>query len=459
MLAATASARVSALRRTRASLSSPIYHLSTELLNKVLHYASHPGGDFGTYDYVARLHTLAQVCSKWAAIAWESPDLWTLVQSTSPQWPIALNRTKHTNFGVKFNGKAVDPNGVNGPFWPTVEIQSSRWESLDITVEHSDTMDTLQMLRALRLEILKTNITRDPTHQLSSLCRDDLPKLVVLHLKKVALQVWNAPFMAGLQVLSLERISTSSPLLSQLVDVIQACPELQHITLISVVSSNDKNNIGRSAILLRNLHSLDLVDLEPVVINAILRSLQPVDSLRDVFVRSPYSPHPRGASLLLTGSFLALITPPFKLAANSKISFNTRELFISVDTPGSLWGLTIKYLMTPDILGDWQAGVTKAQPLGQAHPRIDFITTFPFFDRLIAHWNFAHVQSLLLESLQAERRQLDDFCARMSSPTGVIDETLGWQCPDLRSLELQRCSGLDAKLVLEIVKSRVGAVA
>ncbi|KAG8998353.1 hypothetical protein FRB94_006926 [Tulasnella sp. JGI-2019a] len=467
MLAATASARVMALRRTRAYLSSPIHHLSTELLTKVLHYASHPDGDFGTYDYVARLHALAQVCLKWATIARESPDLWTLVQSTSPNWESELKRAKRTKFGVKLDEKV---DGTSGPFWSTVKAQSSRWESLEVTVRSGGTMDTLLTLSTPHLEILKIDITRDNnTHQLLSLCRDNLPKLAVLHLKRAALKAWNAPFMAGLRVLSLEQISTSGPSLSQLLDVVQACPELRHLKLDNVVFRKDKSTTGHPAILLRNLHSLDLVDLAPAIINATLRCLQSVDSLRNVHVRSLYgaidlqrsrlTPRQRSASLLLPGRFLTLITPSFKLAPHSKITFDDDELFIDVEMPGSSWDLTIVDLMTPDILGDWLAGVMRARSLDQTHPGIDFITTLPLFNRLLPHWNFAHVQSLVLQCSDAESKQLDDFCIKMSAPTRVADDVLSWQCPALRSLELQGCQELDADIVLEMVRSRINAVA
>lgn len=62
-LEAVAASAQSSLRRR--AFVAPIHQTSTEILVEILHLASHPHGDFHSFNYVHRLHALAQVCSAW----------------------------------------------------------------------------------------------------------------------------------------------------------------------------------------------------------------------------------------------------------------------------------------------------------------------------------------------------------------------------------------------------------
>lgn len=196
VLTGVLTARETRLRRRRVSLA-PIHRLPHEVLVKIIHFASHPDGDWTTSNYVLLLHDLAQVCSIWAANVRDTPTLWTLVEldveGSDKDWETALTKSQSSLVAVRFcaarNGRSKC-HCMPESFWSAVTQHSFRWAALEVCTKYNPMLTILDNVNAPHLQRLKIDITESPykrpvTPLTLTLCAAQFPKVSSLELSGV----------------------------------------------------------------------------------------------------------------------------------------------------------------------------------------------------------------------------------------------------------------------------------
>ncbi|KAG8882141.1 hypothetical protein FRB97_008629 [Tulasnella sp. 331] len=441
-----------------------IHQTPIELLVRIFHEASHPDGDFKSFDYVERLHVLAQVCSAWATIVRTTPSLWTLVQldgTSLTEWTTALHRAKVSTIGVRFStweDDAVNQSLYYEPFWSAVVQHSARWRSLHVTADSGPILDFLETLEAPFLEELDLENISPNLHQMSQLFSDNLPHLTTFHLKGVAVTSWSLSIFAGLRELTLFCIFTSGPTVLQMLHILQACPALSTLTLGSVVFDDPTIAIEHSTVQLHSLQNITLEALDPVGEDALLQHLELSDHLDCAIFELQCDVDWTEAQL---NTILSSLTPStlhlFTTTKNMAIDCSTTAVCISTrDREDSMLFFVSYFPIRGNVLGGWLGRLIDSRALVPEVAPPEVILPLPVLEELSESlWGLSNVQKLDIDFKSMRKEEVDNFLEMMSGPTRGISGSLRWQCPGVRILALRQVKNLDAHRLLRILEHRV----
>ncbi|KAG9008680.1 hypothetical protein FRB93_006226 [Tulasnella sp. JGI-2019a] len=252
---------------------SSISALPDDVLIQIISIVGHPQGDPHQYDYVKRLHTMAQVCSTWASIIRQTLGLWLIVRFDAEfdgmGWATALKRSQRSRIAVECDLKSwKSPE----PFWSTIITHSHRWASLSINAQQASKWVKFTGVHAPFLEELSIYMSGEEL----DINRENFPNLSAVALTNVSLQNWTCGLLSGLRTLRfrLGHSSVRPPSILQLLDMLAASPCLKHLRLYAMDPAIDNASTCWPLISLPELCNITLGYLPATAIDVILRSIQ-----------------------------------------------------------------------------------------------------------------------------------------------------------------------------------------
>ncbi|KAG8877069.1 hypothetical protein FRB97_003748 [Tulasnella sp. 331] len=444
-----------------------IHQTPTELLIRIFHDVSHPNGDFGSLDYADRLHILAQVCSAWATIIRATPSLWTLVQlddRRSNEWTTTLHRAKTSGFGVRWRAgpEFGSPRTIHESFWSAVVQHSARWKSLRMYIKWSDSVSILETLHTPHLEELFLLNHSYDLKQLTRLCANSLPRLTTLNLTHVTLTDWSSLTLTGLHDLTLFNIRTSGPSLTQMLNILRACPGLSSLRLEFMRFEHETVVAKSPPVELRNLQKLRLDSLNPGAMTTLLRHFGPSDCLVNGNFISGLNTKLTDAQLGPILSFVARSTlHHFATAKKVMVNYIAAGLYIYSGDQSELPGFTICYLQVAgDRVEEWIGRLIESKESGRKTPLPELSVSVHTLKALPGLYRgLSRIQSLNVGFPGATKENVDSFLRMMSKPARHASGSYGWQFAGMESLVLKDVKELDAYLVGQMLECRAAAAA
>ncbi|KAG9033147.1 hypothetical protein FRB95_000489 [Tulasnella sp. JGI-2019a] len=343
--------------------------------------------------------------------------------------------------------------------WPLISLPALR----NITFEYLPAIAVdviLQSIHATHCSVLSSAPGFTLSQQLN-IGGENLPDVSSLSLRNVGLGDWSSGLLSGLRFLSLSVIPAFSPSLQQLLDILAASPRLGYLKLSNMAPAIDSTCVRRPLIPLCDLRDLCFDSIPAVVVDVVLQSVHAAYCpIVDLYHGSQSTPaqslFPTIASFVTPSLYRYFTTARepitltpwgngFKFAIDSeKYVSNARRTFsiairsFSIDT---------------DAMIKWVDSLIESK-MSNPHPPHLTVSLFEkeTVDRVCASkWRLAHVEVIEL------REQGAELCRFLSSPIDLGHGRYGWPGPDVRKIVFDNSPGLDAEVVLEMVKRRMAA--
>ncbi|KAG8983982.1 hypothetical protein FRB93_006856 [Tulasnella sp. JGI-2019a] len=278
-------------RRTRRNDLLPLFQLPHELLIKILSFSIYDPWNEGSH--VAKLHSLAQVSTRFANLVKYSPSLWNIVSDYNPSdLPLIITKSKDASLDIFFNGKDHS-SLVTSVFQGMVLHQSHRWRSVTFSASKSEFGQRLmEQLPAPRLRTLRIRHWKFWERKTVVVRGEKLRGLHHLTLSGVFVK-FGSGIPSGLRTLELRELREGGrPSLTEILAVLRASPELNRLELgcESLESSSQANGITEGSLELPYLLSLKL-DLGWEMVQTVLTYLRFPNCIdMAVTARPPSSP-------------------------------------------------------------------------------------------------------------------------------------------------------------------------
>ncbi|KAG9031785.1 hypothetical protein FRB95_002325 [Tulasnella sp. JGI-2019a] len=403
--------------------------------------------------YYKRLSQIGRVCRAWREIVKSSPELWTLVTSHTRNIDQCLKSSKHAGLTVILRAGTFTARGTIKD-WQKILSNIPRWRTANIVLAaRAETRESYASL-------LRDSLENSSAPLLTSLClhqedigngrhildpfRGTAPRLRELALESACLRNWASPFLFHLTVISLKRICRDGPSLSQLLEVLDTCVDLETLHLEDcIIDCTDPYPPARS-IRLSRLSKLFISQVPPITSECLLSGIQA--PLCRNFSTSGVGQGPEHVRRCCD-----FITPSFRrfLRSARTIEIMARAEGTNVDGKGvdQHEGFSIR-MNKSSLTSVWPAFI------------------LPLFETSL-------LPTLQLSLHLVEPNDLpDDHCGELHGVTKVtgggqkllhqlaivpvVGEDSRWKWPDLRDVELDSVMGLK---VLEMVEARAKATA
>jgi len=274
--------------KTRRNTFAPISCLPPEVLCRIFLLVRDSTADWKPLLWIKITHT----SQYWRNVALTCPSLWTLLPPRNARWTEEmLKRSKMASLIVKAD--ALNRSNSSMANTKVALSQISRIKELYLNSQEAE--DILQNVlstlarSAPRLEVLRISIRNryhtSGTFHIPSETLCETPRLRQLELYSCDF-CWDSQLLRGLTHLTLHSVSSNArPTLTQLLDVLRSCPDLQLLDLkhcFPVESSPQ----SQAPIYLRHLQSLaldgTLAELEPLLRNCSIQATSMIQmSCRD----------------------------------------------------------------------------------------------------------------------------------------------------------------------------------
>lgn len=237
--------------KTRLNEAVALHRLPAELLLRIF-FLSLQGCLDG---YLDRLHTLKEVCVKWAVLT-DEPALWGVANGRDPWEDIeeALSKSEGTSLDVRWPGPASKLDEEE--FFDTVSSHVDRWRSIELIRLLPESLHLLSSLSAPRLTDLHVIARGLPV--LANLFGGKLTHLRHLNLRGISLE-WNTVVTRNLETLRLEKLNHLSPSIYQLVEILKSSPDLLDLVLDQLIHHDTPLN--ETPVNLGSLRQLSLLYL------------------------------------------------------------------------------------------------------------------------------------------------------------------------------------------------------
>lgn len=221
--------------------------------------------------FVKCLQSLAQVSARWAEIIKSTAELWTFLDSwCSPEqssW--FIEKSKGLDLDVTYHGTYF-PLAADAElrFFLEFEGSSRRWRSFQLRSWTRDIIRRVSVSSFPKLSILKLFGSEVRTEAPTAVLEDFRPEAPIQHLKLHQVTIpWTSGVLNRLKTLDIElhyRLwmprGPSSPSLSQLIQILRQCPDLQQLRLHDNFEKQvrDVSSAPRDSVALTKLELLDL---------------------------------------------------------------------------------------------------------------------------------------------------------------------------------------------------------
>ncbi|KAG8986066.1 hypothetical protein FRB94_014012 [Tulasnella sp. JGI-2019a] len=434
-----------------------ISDLPEEVLVRIIHIASHPLGDWFSRDYIDMLHTMAQVNSTWASIILQTPSLWPLVYYDiglgGSKWLTALKRSRSSPIAVDCY---VRSQAETEPFWSTVKAHSCRWVSLTIRTRHGDWFG-FDGVYAPYLDVFRF-YTMAAAKQLD-IGRENFPKVSALTTRRIGIRDWSSGLLSGLRYLRLWNTSTHPPSLLQLLDMLAASPHLEYLNMSAMAATANNVSIRRPPISLPDLRTFRCADVPVIVIVGILQSVHVASC---PFVGMCFDSTTESTPSLFHAIAYFLTPSLFHFSATTLKPITLNLGTLGYEFTGDRATAYEKYILQasiehlpidPNAIGEWLDSLNdpKTPDLQPLRLAIEF-SEDTILDQICAsRWRMAHVETITVKSNGLASAAL---CRLMSSPTDLGN---AWFGPGVRKIVFDNCQGLEAEIILEMVRRRMTA--
>ncbi|KAG9023318.1 hypothetical protein FRB95_013260 [Tulasnella sp. JGI-2019a] len=306
------------------------------------------------------------------------------------------------------------------------------------------------------------DVTAEPTPlQRLDISKENFPNASSLILMNIGLQDWSSGLLSGLRFLCLSSIPAVSPSLQQLLDILAASPYLEQLKLSKMAPIVDGASVRNPPIPLPDLRDLYFNDLPTIAVDIILQSIHAVYCpLIDMNFGSQVAPaqslFPAVASFVTPSIYRYFTTAraPITMTPCSK-GFDfivDSEKYLS-RTPRT-FSIAIRWFSNDtDAMITWVDSLTESKT-SNPYP---FSLTVNFVDeetvdRICASkWRLTHIQTVKVSGHATE------LCQFLSSPIHLGNGRYGWPGPDVRKIIFDGSIGLDAEVVIKMVRCRMTA--
>lgn len=237
------------------------------------------------------------VCAHWCQLIDAYPSFWNVLRNRMSQAGMRMALEKCVSPTVSLNVSYVLYKGPRDEsFVKAVQPYRERWSVLDVECE-----DLLQVPSDLfakpapRLRELSVD-TSSHRGTIVGLFGGEggAPNLESVVLKACSIQ-WSSGVLKGLRRLSLYHIVGGRPSTSQILEVLKACPDLEHLVLLAVkfqdvvedVDAVINNEFPGAVVPMHQLASIHLDDLSSVPFLHLLRRIQTSPRLQRFLCKSP----------------------------------------------------------------------------------------------------------------------------------------------------------------------------
>lgn len=265
-----------------------IHDLPPELLIVIFHLALAIHQLSAKSHYTSLVH-LMRVCKAWLAIIVDSPDFWTIIDSSDPKYEARLARSREVPLMVKYDRLHHYLPGTR-EFQDVVLQQAHRWVSLDVYLRSLDPMKLFLKAQASVLDRCSIQ-TQWNTGQIMDVFSELPRRLRHLELKRASLRDWIS--LQGLQSIKLEDISDPHLSSQQLLSFIQACPHLETLDL-DLLRLDDRAPFTppRTRLTLFTLNTIHFSRLSPNMCDQIFGSISAPNWTTFTFTQIyPEAPH------------------------------------------------------------------------------------------------------------------------------------------------------------------------
>ncbi|KAG9025281.1 hypothetical protein FRB95_010361 [Tulasnella sp. JGI-2019a] len=310
-------------------------------------------------------------------------------------------------------------------------------------------------LQQLRICILGS------TRQLT-IGRENFPAISALTLRNVGFRDWDSGLLSGLRYFHLSSVAPHPPSVLQLLDMLVASPRLEQLELLSMKPTVDGASVRNPPILLPSLRNLRFDELPVTTVDVVLRSIHAaycrIVNVYRCVAGEPGSLFPAIASFF-TPSLHHFSTPASEASMLHLGSYSYQFIIVSGETGYD--GPTIRASLmpspfNPDVVAQWIDSLFASQALDlqQLHLGVSFNEQYILDQICVSKWDLRHVETITVRS---NGQVGTAFCRLMSSPRDFGNGERTWLGPDVRRIAFYGCKGLDAEVILEMVKNRMAA--
>ncbi|KAG9046654.1 hypothetical protein FS837_003901 [Tulasnella sp. UAMH 9824] len=267
ILEASMKSRIMQTRKRRNDFL-PINRLPVEMVVEIFHHVLDSDAlcPPTTTPYLARLKTLASVCSAWRRLVSGTPSLWAVLESTCPSafLPIVIRKAKGSLLNVRCAAKGGYTRsfywGEATAFLRSIIPLANKWATLYLDpIMYTERMPNLQKAWCQGNGILVARPFGGPT-----------PRLRELRLHNVSID-WSFVELRDLLVLVL--VTSNPPSISRLLAVLERSPKLELMELRDSKVDTTDTPSAIPTIILPRLRDLTLSNMNHQAVSTILRSI------------------------------------------------------------------------------------------------------------------------------------------------------------------------------------------
>ncbi|KAG8922368.1 hypothetical protein FRC01_014129 [Tulasnella sp. 417] len=281
------------------SMCNQVHLVPIEIWTKIFYYTLPPESQ-------AQGETLATVCRYWDMIVNNSPTLWSAICSRDSMETISTSLIKSQQASLDLYGSwgtplRISPSAIaefvrrQREFLALVSSHRQRWRFVELRLVAPPNRSLISNHEPNpRLEHLSVSITSYtwPINEPLDLFAGLKPRLRQLSLETVPIQ-WSTFSALNLSTLRLTDIENLGPHLSQLYDILAACPHLEEVIVESISSLAESKPLYPPRLVeLHRLRKLELKYIEARVMWWLLEVLRiPTDC--SVLLEEQVKGHPR----------------------------------------------------------------------------------------------------------------------------------------------------------------------
>lgn len=394
--------------------------------------------------YYRALYTLMGVSKRWQEAIKGTPELWVLIDCETPEhvWRAALDRSRALTLEVSLHLDNYNTSPHSHVLLGLALPHIARWDTAKLLIPLRDDISALEQHAAPHLTQFELSISAGGYYRGVDLFQGCAPQLRSLSLEDVALKSWSSPILFGLRQLKLSCVPEGlGPSLSQIMDILRGCPNLEGLCLnfVSLTSLRDRQSPpNETPITLPRLKTLHLREEET---EHILFLLHLPFCTQYALVWDPFS-NPDlgdvasafGSSLVTAQSLDITVGPPrlqgIKLLSLGPTSSSTRDTLFLLQSPTR----SLRHVMfTSGIVQIIENVVDRVVPIALTLASFGDLS---LEDVAVILWRLPGVHSIHLDDMEdSEVRVMMGLLSSSQRAGGVHD---CWLCPNLRSLRLTR---------------------